>query len=711
MIQKTLRRKDARVGALAVCFSCLLAGSHYAYAQEDLQVLNKSWLHFSDAPTSMYRHFSTLAFEQLEERREKVASLESVQDWEKRQEEIKEKFAKVLGPFPAKTPLRPQITKRIEKENFTVEHVVYESQPGFYVTSSLYLPKGKKKNLPAIIYCSGHAPEGYRSDTYQHVIQNLVNKGFAVFAFDPVGQGERLDYPAEEAGQSLLKGPTKEHSYPGAQAFISGRSQAWFMIWDGIRAVDYLLTRKEIDPQRIGITGRSGGGTQASYIAALDDRIYAAAPENYITSFQRLIETNGPQDAEQNFLHGIAEGLDHGDLLAVRAPKPTLMITTTRDIFNIQGARETFKEVAKTYEAYDKADNFSMVEDDAAHASTLKNREAMYAFFQKHLGLPGNPKDEETIPLTPEELQVTSTGQVASAYQGETVFSLNRKMTASSQLSPEPKDIKEKAKALSGYRSPSEQSQPVMTGRIQREGYVIEKYHIKGEGEYIIPYLLALPDQSNDQAVLYLHEEGKAAEAGAGGNIETLVKQGFTVLAADLLGIGEVGSDQVVGDSNFEGSSYNVWFGFLLTGRSIIGVHAADIVRLGQLLKGQGAKQVHGWANGKLSPALLHAAAFESLFSKVVLKQPLSSYTSLVTNRFYKPGFIMGAVPAALTAYDLPTLASAIQQTDIMLIRPMDGTGVPVENPAYSDIPHVKEILGTVEETAHKDLEWLSGSL
>src|SRR5690606_4584933 len=217
----------ARRAAGALFSICMFAGSHFTYAQEDLQVLNKNWLHFSDAPTSMYRHFSTLAFEQLEERREKVASLESARDWKERQEGIKEKFAKVLGSFPEKTPLRPQVTKKVDKANFTVEHIVYESQPGFYVTSSLYLPKGKRGKLPAIIYCSGHAPEGYRSDTYQHVIQNLVNKGFAVFAFDPVGQGERLEYPAEEAGKSHLGGPTKEHSYPGAQAFISGRSQAW----------------------------------------------------------------------------------------------------------------------------------------------------------------------------------------------------------------------------------------------------------------------------------------------------------------------------------------------------------------------------------------------------------------------------------------------------------------------------------------------------
>ena len=705
--------KVRKLAAVVVCLICLLSVGKVSYAQDDLQVLNKNWLHFSDAPSSMYRHFSNLAFEQLEERRLKVASLETVQEWQGRQVEIKDKFAQVLGAFPDKTPLRPQITKKIEKEKFTVEHVVYESQPGFYVSSSLYLPKGKKGKLPVIIYCSGHAAEGYRSDTYQHVIQNLVNKGFAVFAFDPVGQGERLEYPAEETAASLLGGPTKEHSYPGAQAFISGRSQAWFMIWDGIRAVDYLLTRKEIDAQRIGITGRSGGGTQAAYIAALDERIYAAAPENYITSFQRLIETNGPQDAEQNFLHGIAEGLDHADLLAVRAPKPALMITTTRDIFNIQGARETFREVAGIYEAYGRKDDFSMVEDDAAHASTLKNREAMYEFFQIHLGLPGNPKDEETVPLSPEELQVTPSGQVATSYQGETVFSINKRLTPSvSQNDPAGgSDIISNAKALSGYRHPAEVAEPVMTGRIQREGYVIEKYHLKGEGDYIIPYLLAVPDQPNNQAVIYLDAGGKAAEAGAGGEIEGLVKRGFTVLAADLLGIGEVGSNQVIGDSNFEGSSYNVWFGFLLTGRSIVGVHAADIVRLGQLLKSQGIGEVHALARGRLSPALLHAAAFEPLFSKVVLKDPLSAYASLVTNRFYKPEYIMGAVPAALTAYDLPALVSTIQQTDVLLIHPVDGTGAAINESAYPAFPHIKEVLkSTVDDAEDIYLEWLSGS-
>ena len=142
--------------------------------------------------------------------------------------------------------------------------------------------------------------------------KTLVKKNFIVFAFDPVGQGERLEYNiGDEEASSSSRSPAGGHSYSGVQGYITGNTQARIMIWDGIRAVDYLLTRDEVDPERIGITGRSGGGTQSSYIAAFDDRIYAAAPESYITNFTRLLQSIGPQDAEQVFSGGVANGIDH----------------------------------------------------------------------------------------------------------------------------------------------------------------------------------------------------------------------------------------------------------------------------------------------------------------------------------------------------------------------------------------------------------------
>ena len=164
-----------------------------------------------------------------------------------------------------------------------------------------------------------------------------MKKGFIVLTYDPIGQGERLQYFDLEKGESRVGGSTKEHSYVGAQCFIAGNSIARHMIWDGIRGIDYLLTREEVDPKRIGLTGLSGGGTLTSYIAAFDARVHAAAPQCYITSFKRLLESIGPQDGEQNFYHGIARGIDHADLLEVRAPKPALVLATTRDYFRDLG--------------------------------------------------------------------------------------------------------------------------------------------------------------------------------------------------------------------------------------------------------------------------------------------------------------------------------------------------------------------------------------
>lgn len=653
--------------------------------QNELDVVKNNWLHYSDVQNSLYHYLADQAIDILEKRSEEVSRINSLSGWQARQKYIRETLNEITGPFPEKTPLNAKIIRTVEKENFHVEHIIFESQPGFYVTSSLYIPKElpKRAKAPAIIYCSGHTEEGYRSVGYQHVILNLVHKGFIVFAFDPVGQGERLEYFDPEKGKSIVGGPTKEHSYPGNQAFISGSSQARYMIWDGIRAVDYLLTRKEVDPARIGITGRSGGGTQSSYIAAFDDRIYASAPECYITTFTRLLQTMGNQDAEQNFPSFIVKGLDLPDLLSARAPKPSLMITTTRDIFSIQGAREAEKEIARIYEAYGKAENFGRAEDDTGHASTVKNREAMYAFFQKHLNNPGDSKDQIITQLTKDELRVTSSGQVSVSIGGETVHTLNKKEFESFVSDKEiivnetwSEIVVSSAKKLSGYIDPSSTDEPVFSGRFNKTGYSIEKYFIKGEGEYVIPYLLLVPAVQNGKAIIYLNPDGKSAEAVAGGEMEWLVKKGFTVLAPDLIGMGETGPGIFRGDAYIEGESHNLWYASIVIGRSIIGIRAADVVKLSGLLKKMSSvKEIYGLAKKELSPVLMHAAAFEKSISRIALIEPYSSYRSLVVSRFYKSSFISGVVPGALKEYDLPYLACTLAPRKLLIAGATDGKG------------------------------------
>ncbi|MEX0928948.1 MAG: acetylxylan esterase, partial [Balneolales bacterium] len=402
------------------------------WAQNELNVIqgsssNNSWHHFDNASNFLYDHLAGQAYDLLDNRMAEISGLRSLSDWQGRQQEVRETLRDIMGPFPEKTPLNARILRTIEKDGYRVEHIVFESQPKFYVTATLFIPDGLRERAPAVLYLSGHTQNGYRSETYQHKMLNLVRKGFIVFAIDPVGQGERMGYIEPETGRSLISSSTREHSYAGVQAFITKSSLARYMTWDGIRAVDYLLSREEVDPDRLGLTGRSGGGTQSSYIAAMDERIYAAAPEAYITTFTRILQSIGPQDLEQNLYHGIARGIDHADLLAVRAPKPALMITTTEDFFSIQGARESARELSALYGAYGQAGQFKMVEDGGSHQSTPQNREAMYAFFQKHLDNPGDPRDEDVELLSEAEIQVTPTGQVATSLGGETVFSLNRR--------------------------------------------------------------------------------------------------------------------------------------------------------------------------------------------------------------------------------------------------------------------------------------------
>ncbi|HEU4471072.1 MAG TPA: acetylxylan esterase [Flavisolibacter sp.] len=679
-----MHRRPGDPGCKKIFFSIVVCFSVFCQvqAQKELEVV-KSWIHYSDAPNSLYHYIAGQAYGYLDRRAETVGRINTAAGWQERQKWLKTTIAQAVGTFPAKTPLNAKLLRTVDKEGYKIEHIVFESQPGYYVTSSLFLPKTAVSNkAPAIIYCSGHSSTGYRS--YQNVILNLVKKGFVVFAFDPAGQGERLQYLNEQTGKSSFRWPAWEHSYAGAQLFMTGNTLARNFTWDGIRAIDYLVTRPEVDTSRIGITGRSGGGTQSAYIAAMDERIKAVAPENYITNFKRLFQTIGPQDAEQDFLYGIQKGLDIADLLAVRAPKPALLIATTQDMFPIQGAMETAAEVSRIYKAFGRAANFAMVSDDAPHASTKKNREAMYAFFQKSLANPGSAKDEETVPLTQEELRVTETGQVSTALKSETIYSLNyldagKRMqqleAARKQYPARFPQVIAAAKKLSGYAEPRISS-PLFAGRFQKQGYAIEKYALEGEGGYPIPYLLFKPEIPTGKALVYLHPSGKFGDTASDGTIAWLVKQGITVLSPDIVGTGEMGPGSFKGDSYIDSVAFNTWFASVLIGRSIVGIQAADIVRLGRVLKNNASiKEVYGLAHKQMAPSLLHAAAFDKVFSAVALIEPYSSYRSMVMNPQYQEQFLFSTVPASIGEYDLPDLAASLAPRKLLVAGMTDGNG------------------------------------
>jgi dienelactone hydrolase len=695
-----MNRRNRYVMIMVLILALFLSGRGQVSGQaEDLNIFTR-WIEWSDGKNMLVHHLNRQAFAFLDERDKEIAGLKTKEEWVQRQKKVKDILMKIVGPFPEKTPLNAKVTGTVKKEGYRIDKIIYESMPGFYVTACMFIPDGIKGKRPAIIEVHGHGFSAFRNQGTMRQIYNLVRKGFIVFAIDPVGQGERIQYwDDQKKGSMLGASPVSEHSYFGNQMLLSGVSPIRYFTWDGIRGVDYLVTRKEVDPDRIGIFGCSGGGTQTVFISAFDERIKAAVPGCYVTGFRRLLESIGPQDAEQNIFHGIMNGITHADLLELRAPRPLLISSTTRDYFSIQGAVETYQEVKRAYKAFGMEDNAGQIIDDAGHGFA-RNITGIYAFFQKALELPGNSGEESFPGFKPEDLQVTPTGQLSTSLGGETAFSMNKKEAEKLVA-----DIKEsrknvtrhlemvsvKARELSGYIAPPAEIKSVFRGRYQRDGYAVEMYALQGEGNYVVPLLLFVPRQSRvSSAVIYLNPQGKNKDAARGGKIEQLVKKGFIVAAPDLIGSGEVAAD------TRDGTDYIPNYVAMLIGRSIPGIQAGDINRVVNFLKSlkdPDVSRICGVAFNEMCPSLLHAAAFDRSISSIALVDAPLSYQSMVLNRFYETRIFTEAsssanasnevnysnstVAGALSAYDLPDLIGCIAPRRVIIAGPKDHMKLP----------------------------------
>ncbi len=494
----------------------------------------------------------------LRARSAEIERISTKQGVEKRRAYIRERMIQALGGLPDRTPLNARTVAVLDREDYKIEKVIFESQPRFYVTANLYLPKKGTAPYPGILFPLGHEEGAKAHSAWQQVLVSLAKKGFVALAWDTLGQGERVQLYDPDFGESKVLRSTTEHTLTGIQCLLVGDSLARYTIWDGMRALDYLVSRPEVDAARIGCTGNSGGGTHTAYLSALDDRIKVAAPSCFLTSWRRLLETIGPQDAEQCLPPWLENGLDHPDFVHAFAPKPYLMLSAVRDFFSITGARETYSEAKRLYGVLGAPDQLSMVEADDGHGYTKPRRLAAYRWFSRWLKGAEDTESEPEVTIASEsDLWCTQTGQVATELGGETVVTLNQKRakellpkradwSSRVQLGSYQKEIQKEARRLSGVALGAEvagkQTIPATSfGTLERPGYRIEKLIYESEPGIKVPALLFLPDGPAERrpAVVYVHGRGKAADAGEGGNVEQLVRTGHIVLSIDTRGMGE----------------------------------------------------------------------------------------------------------------------------------------------------------------------------
>lgn len=603
------------------------------------------------------------------------------------QARLRKSFLNALGEFPERTPLNDVVTGRVVRDEFIVEKILFESRPKFFVTGAMFLPDAKKfpPPYPAVLVVCGHSANGKAYEGYQRATALLALNGIAGFIIDPIGQGERVQL-LDADGKPQIPNPVDEHTLLGHGSVLLGRNTASFEVWDGMRAIDYLESRKDIDAIKgVGCMGNSGGGTQTAQLMALDDRIACASPSCYITSYEKLLHTIGPQDAEQNIFGQLKFGMNHADYLITRAPKPTLICSARGDYFNIDGARDSLAQAKQAYEALGHDDCVAQAEADGPHGWSRPLREAAVGWMVRWLrGEEREIKEPEIDVLTDAEIQVTPHGQVMLLDGAVSAFDINieenkRLAEARAKFWKEtPRDdaiaavrtalgirpfgeIKFKIDASEAYGG----DESISITLLHREaGTVIRIVQVSGKIEDETRWVMYLSDAKTWRESL-ANKEIAASRAA---------KDRITIVSVS--GTGESASEK--------GEWYNPRFGSegrnatvaYLLGKSLLAERTEDILLAADLASRHviGREPVELVASGEFGPPALHAAALHpEIFKKVCIERSLHSFTSVVETPVVENQWVH-MIHGALRVYDLPDLAASLGDK-LELVEPVDASG------------------------------------
>lgn len=381
-----------------------------------LRALERQDLSFYNWKDQLTRHVydrSDAAFARGDADRDALADSQAV---DRRKSAIRAAFLDGIGGLPESDhPLSPVVTASIDERNLRIENVVFQSRPNTYVTASVYLPSSVSNPAAAVLFLCGHHEGAKHEAEYQAVCRRIAAAGLIVMAQDPIGQGERFSYYDPAIGGTTVGSGTSEHDYAGRPALLFGTGLARYFVHDAIRGLDYLASRPEVDAERIGVTGSSGGGTQTSLLLLADDRVAAAAPGTFIMNRRSFMYSGQAQDAEQIWPGFTAGGFDHEDILLMAAPKPVLVLAVSWDFFPIEGTRRTVARCKRIWRLYGAEEQLDLAVDASEHRFTPVLASAAASFFAAHLGSQG-AVDISTEPTAPERLWCTDTGQVRAQF-------------------------------------------------------------------------------------------------------------------------------------------------------------------------------------------------------------------------------------------------------------------------------------------------------
>jgi len=667
--------------------------------------------------TQLTQSLDDIAANETTARRATIAAITTRTQAEARQRGVHQKILTLIGGLPEKTPLNAKSLGTTQADGFRIEKILYESQPNFPVTALLYIPEAKtntsQQKLPAIVVSPGHGLTGKLTD--YTFASTFARNGFVVLSYDPIGQGERLQYPdPADPAKTLLKAATGEHGEAGLQPTLIGDAPARIIAWDSIRAVDYLISRPEVDPNRIGAFGCSGGGTMTALLAALDTRVQAIAVACYLTSFDTLLPTLGPQDAEQSIPNFIASGLDFPDWIEVAAPRPYAIISTAQDMFPFAGALATTTEARRFYALFDPSsagtpannpppgiptgptlnpDTSNAIPATAPlqwitgigrHGNLGPITGQIVSFFLTHLAhsdaqpilppppTPGANPFAPPAGIAASAFQVTPTGQISTSYpNSETVHTLtfkrnatlpNPKLLTGRQLEQTIREVTH-ATIKPGDPAPiNTESRPLASAP---EGDV----HVRHR------FTLATAPGINIQAEFYRPADGK--------HPMLLVLKNSLDPALEPSRVEEVKKFRALADAGTavlviaprpsppgtEETKASILGPFYLTelraelvGKTLLGFRVDDVIAAVNFMQGSTTgdpNQISAQASGHLGLVLLHAAVLDPRIKHITIDHTLESYKSLleIPMPVDAPEDIL---PGVLRHYDIPQLIQTL---------------------------------------------------
>lgn len=595
------------------------------------------------------------------------------------QDSLRQRFARVIGPLPERGELHAQTTGVCRGDGFRVEKIVYQSTPHRYVTAHLYLPEpaatasAAPRRWPACVEMCGHGQRG-KGDCSQTAL-DMVRAGVAVIVVDPIGQGERLQITGPDL-KPLTRGVTTEHTLLAPPYALTGTSLPAQIAYDNSRAIDYLVSRDDIDPTRIGAYGFSGGGTETAYLAALDRRVSCACVGLFFSSRTRTLEIQGPSDGCQQAPFEGREGIEIADMAMINAPAHFLVLDGRFDFVDHWGALTAFDELQRCYTALGYPGRVRQYYAEDGHATPDDVRRELVHWFTGAWAIPSaaSAPSAAAAPWRAAEPLCTAAGQVnaewpdARSTMAETLAAMDSLAPSRQRfLAQDTAAIRRRILDLLGVDSLPAGATAFPTGQSRLRDSREYRYQVNatGAGEQMpVAVVLRVPDTATDSSPVEIHlcDRGKAWYlTDLGGRDEA--SDGRILLAADFRGFGELEDPYIYNYSKYWNREYRCAATALHQGRPLLGQRVIDLaalLRFCAFCPETKGRRVSIVADGLYGPVVMHAGALGLPFASAVLTRTLKTWRTYLENPLQRDMY-SNTVPSALRYYDLPDLLRLAQ--------------------------------------------------